>query len=347
MVGDSSMIVCSKDMTYAEPARTEIQAVAPQLLPLYEFLVKCHVSPFDQGGGNHRYVLKDLKQALILAGVRPVTWRFLHKLEPWLVRVLTKAGVLNHWPTQINRNVGLIASAGVAPVSPRVAELVLNASTVFPEGKWLELYAALTEIIFAEGCRRKAAGQDISLFAEEVRYILMWVGSIFLTDHHMPVGRWDPDWGVIYNQAITKLITSGEYPPRFENHYWHMYLAPFHCHGLYVIPLDCARLLLEEAETMAHCVYGYLNMCREDHSRIFSLRDHDGDRLATIELRRRGKDCWRLVQVRGVRNARPQQELLCIRVARETEQRFNLIWAGQVGGGVVADAAMGSGQHAA
>lgn len=347
MAGDSSMIVCSRDTKYDDLARAEIQTVMPQAMPLYDLLVEHHVSPFDQGSGNPRHVLRDIKQALILAGVKPATWRFLCQLEPWVVQVLTKAGVLKHWPTQISRNVSLLVSGGALPITPQVAELVLNAGAIFPEGKWLELYVALTEIIFAEGCRRKAAEQDAAVFAEEVRYILTWVGSRFLADRQMPVANWDVDWEVIYNQAITTLITSGEYPPRFENYCWDIYLKPFRWLGLNVVPLYCARLLLAEAQEMKHCVYGYLEMCREGYSRIFSLRDHDGDRLATIELRQWGKARWRLAQVRGVRNARPQQESLCIRVARETERRYNLVWARQVGGGVVADAAMGSDQHAA
>lgn len=346
MVGDSSMIVCSKDTKYDDLARAEIQAVAPQLLPLYELLVKCHVSPFDQGNGNPRHVLRDIKQALILAGVKPATWRFLCQLEPWLVRVLINSGELKHWPTQISRNVSLLVSGGALPIAPQVAELVLNVGAIFPEGENLESYAALTGIIFAEGCRRKTAGQDVSLFAEEVRYILMWVGVVFHAYRHMPVKKWDADWNVIYQQAITTLIMYGEYPPKFENYCWDTYLEPFHYLGLNVVPLDCARLLLEEAEAMANCVYGYLDMCRKGHSHIFSLRNQDDDRLATVEIRR-WSDCWRLVQVRGVRNARPQSASLCIYVARETERRYNLVWAGQVGGGVVADAAMGSDQHAA
>lgn len=340
MAGDFSMISCSKDMKYDDLARAEIQLVLPAAMPLYDFLVERHVPPFDQGSGNPRHVLKDIKEALILAGVRPAVWRLLCKFEPWLVQVLTMYAI-----SEINRNIDFLVSAKTPPTCPLVAELVLNASGIFPEGKLLESYTALTGIIFAEGRRRKAVGQDASLFAKEAHYVLMWVGSRFLADRYMPVKKWDADWEVIYHQAITHLVMYGEFPPTFENYCWDTRLMSFYHLGLGVVPLVCSQDLMEEAAAMVHCVYGYLDMCRKGLSRIFSLRNDD-DRLATIELRRRS-DCWRLVQVRGVRNARPQQESLCIRVARETERRFNLIRAGQVCGGVVANAAMGSDQHAA
>lgn len=325
MAGDFSMISCSKDMKYDDLARAEIQLVLPAAMPLYDFLVERHAPPFDQGSGNPRHVLKDIKEALILAGVRPAVWRLLCKFEPWLVQVLTMYAI-----SEINRNIDLLVSAKTLPTCPLVAELVLNASGIFPEGKLLESYAALAGIIFAEGRRRKAVGQDASLFAKEAHYVLMWVGSRFLADRHMPVKKWDADWEVIYHQAITHLVMHGEFPPTFKNHYWDMYLEPFRYLGLNVVPLDCARHLLEEAEAMAHCVFGYLDMCREGHSRIFSLRNHDDDRLATIELRRRS-DCWRLVQVRSICNTRPDS--LCIYVAREIERRYNLVWAKRVGRG--------------
>lgn len=315
-------------MNYDMQAQAEIQRVAPQLLPLYNFLlVEHHVSPFVQGNGNPRHALKDLKEALLSAGVRPAYWRFLCQLEPWLVRLLTtKSGVLLYWSMQINRNLALLINARVLPTCPRVAELILNAAAIFPEGKHLKSYTALAGVAFAEGRRRKEVGEDAARFAEEVRYTLMWVGSVFLAHHHMPAKKkWKAGWEVIYRGAAEYLVMYNEFPQYFNNYHWRSLLPPFHYLGLDVVPIESSRDLMEEAAAMCHCVYASAPRCREGLSRIFSLRK-DGDWLATFEIALRDGR-WRLVQVRGECNARPRSALLCIYVARKAARRYNLIWA--------------------
>jgi hypothetical protein len=63
--------------------------------------------------------------------------------------------------------------------------------------------------------------------------------------------------------------------------------------------------LLEEGAAMRHCVGSYADACAQGHSRIFSLRDADGKRLATLEIKpekSRGEVSWPIAQLRGVCN---------------------------------------------
>ncbi len=54
---------------------------------------------------------------------------------------------------------------------------------------------------------------------------------------------------------------------------------------------------------MRHCVYSYGNKCAAGTSRIFSIQDESGKRLATAEITRDVKS-WNAAQVRGYMNAR-------------------------------------------
>jgi len=67
--------------------------------------------------------------------------------------------------------------------------------------------------------------------------------------------------------------------------------------------------LLEEGAAMRHCVGSYAKSCAKGISRIFSLRDEQGNRLATLDIRRRGEagpnggPLWFADQLRGPLNA--------------------------------------------
>ena len=63
--------------------------------------------------------------------------------------------------------------------------------------------------------------------------------------------------------------------------------------------------LKEEAKAMVHCVFRYESKCVAGKSRIFSLRDSQGRRVSTIELKRKRSGEWTLEQHRGVCNAKP------------------------------------------
>lgn len=72
---------------------------------------------------------------------------------------------------------------------------------------------------------------------------------------------------------------------------------------LIIVPLSNSVDLGEEGTVMQHCVGGYWSRCQSGSSRIFSVRNLDAERLATLELSPSSTG-WRFNQVHGPRNRR-------------------------------------------
>jgi len=66
-----------------------------------------------------------------------------------------------------------------------------------------------------------------------------------------------------------------------------------------IMPINTSKMLLDEAERMKHCVFGYLGRCISGNTRIFSVRDKNtGNSIATVELLfHTGR--WNLIQLKG------------------------------------------------
>lgn len=83
--------------------------------------------------------------------------------------------------------------------------------------------------------------------------------------------------------------------------------------GYQVVALNTGRALYEDGRAMHHCVYSYAGDIIRGRARIFSVRDKDGKRVATIEynkmvtsgLRITGSHtvAWQVVQAKGPCNA--------------------------------------------
>lgn len=80
---------------------------------------------------------------------------------------------------------------------------------------------------------------------------------------------------------------------------------------------DCRELLtraelIAEGDALHHCVGGYASEVRNGHSRIFSIRHHDRQRWATLEVYRYGKDNgeWFIRQHLSFYNAPPHDDTI-------------------------------------
>lgn len=65
------------------------------------------------------------------------------------------------------------------------------------------------------------------------------------------------------------------------------------------IPLTNHRAMIEEGNSMHHCVGDYVDYCLSCVSRIFSIRDQNRKRVATLEFRRSREGGWHIAQIRG------------------------------------------------
>jgi len=70
------------------------------------------------------------------------------------------------------------------------------------------------------------------------------------------------------------------------------------------VELRSSEDLSEESDRMHHCVWTYDDKCARGLSRIFSIRDEQGQRVSTLELvRTHEKGRWQVAQNRGEGNA--------------------------------------------
>ena len=103
---------------------------------------------------------------------------------------------------------------------------------------------------------------------------------------------------------------------------WDSLLGEHEAMGFTVVPLTGELQLIEESETMLHCVADYAPQCVSGLSRLFSIRKN-GCTQATAQIER-GREpdsrTWRAAQTRGYRNRPAAGELL--QVTRMIAERY-------------------------
>ena len=91
---------------------------------------------------------------------------------------------------------------------------------------------------------------------------------------------------------------------RKRNLRWKSLIGPFAAGNYLVVPLTCSDDLRDEGEIMNHCIgRRYHRWCHDDAVRVFSIRDLDDRRLATVSIYFDFDDMrWRLEQCKGYGN---------------------------------------------
>ena len=111
---------------------------------------------------------------------------------------------------------------------------------------------------------------------------------------------------------------------------WHTALEQYNEGEYTITPLSSEYDLYQESLNMEHCVIGYGSRCAQGRSRIFSIADANGNKLATTELRPQ-VNTWIPVQTRGKRNHPVSENIqeIAQKVARhyqETRQEERPPW---------------------
>ena len=92
-----------------------------------------------------------------------------------------------------------------------------------------------------------------------------------------------------------------------RNRKWSSDLGAIEIGPFLFIPLTCTKALREDGRKMEHCVRSYVDLCRIDSARIFSIRDALSQmRIATLSLIWEN-NYWQLDQMKGPRNT----EVIC------------------------------------
>lgn len=102
-----------------------------------------------------------------------------------------------------------------------------------------------------------------------------------------------------YLNAIFNLAPKHKKKLKLE---WGSDLGECEIGGYWIVPLTTSRHLRAEGRAMRHCVGTYDELCHKNLARVFSVRDADGNRVATLSLIWRD-DYWHLEQIKGHRNA--------------------------------------------
>lgn len=89
-----------------------------------------------------------------------------------------------------------------------------------------------------------------------------------------------------------------------------------------VVPLTTSSELRREGAAMHHCVGTYDLLCATGSLRVFSIRDLDGRRLATMSLML-GPAGWQLGEIKGLMNS---EVVLLEELPVDTEQT-RIVWA--------------------
>jgi hypothetical protein len=92
---------------------------------------------------------------------------------------------------------------------------------------------------------------------------------------------------------------------RKRNLRWISLVEPFEAGNYLVVPLTCSDDLRDEGDLMSHCVGNrYHRWCYDGAVRIFSIRDFEGRRQATVSIYYDFDEMrWRLEQCKGYGNA--------------------------------------------
>ena len=111
---------------------------------------------------------------------------------------------------------------------------------------------------------------------------------------------------------------------------WNSLLGDTEEDGARAAPLTDEMQLLEEAQAMDHCVFGYGESCASGEVRIFSILEN-GERSATTEIGLQRDGTWRAVQTRGRMNR--TATAAAVATAESAARRYTEVWK------------HGSGQH--
>jgi hypothetical protein len=160
--------------------------------------------------------------------------------------------------------------------------LLLNYTDyLFPEDK----LSVFLRAVFIESNKRR---RGLKLFwNNEVSLVKDWVSAINYVDYTEAQYKSPWSWWMRKQEEWHEAIRLN---PKLRVGFteWDTLVTEFKHESYIIKPLNNSHLLYDEGKIMHHCVGGYSNQCVLGRSRIFSIQDNCGKRLATLEIRLRG-----------------------------------------------------------
>ena len=295
----------------------------PNLIWLYTFMLDEEI-PFPS-----KDTISAIKKWLAQSGVTPAGWRllangcerdFVH-VRDWIgpesdrdARTVALVNWLIYAPTLRLRQ----------PLRGALLRLFLHDSFGWfgPGGicfRNIRISLATLNVILAEAERRRSAGSLRNFVEKEVVDVMTWLEAQkpVLDKNQLRAGwpnfvrqaaRWKADCD--FNDFAG--------PLKWESCLPSIVIGPWT-----ILPLANAWVLREEALRQHHCADLYIRECLNGKCRIFSVRNLNGNRVATIGIERDGNG-WKSFGIRGLANAPVAQSLRGL--DQQIVMRYTDVW---------------------
>lgn len=150
-----------------------------------------------------------------------------------------------------------------------------------------------------EAARHEEAG-TLPAFLDELREVGAWVREGARVHRHVA-------WSTLLERART--AGSLRRAAARAELLWPAPGGAVRAGGYTAVPLNTPRALVEEGLAMRHCAVTLVPLSRRDRTRLYSLRDASGRRVATMGLLPAAPAGWRLGQVAGFANGAVSAEV--------------------------------------
>ncbi|WP_374514040.1 PcfJ domain-containing protein [Niveibacterium sp.] len=297
-------------------AYEQIERDRRRMLPLFDLLLNQHSTWVQKAvGGNPGNAMRWLRDAFITAGGTPLIWRRLYNGSAPMLTIFSML-----WREAQSRDIAmaLLGQQFLPPlrllgVLARTTMQCLDEHRGSPKHKTVMLERVLPAIL-REAKSLLDAGDRAGLlaYASEVEAQLHSLSDYLLCDDDA-IGLAGPGvaWGTLvarsraWHRDLDRRRRERDETERASAlaRRWLTAIDRFEEGGLVACALIDGQSLEEEAIAMDHCVDDYVAACLHGTSRIFSIRDAAGERVATAELTvKRGS--VRATQVLGAGNMR-------------------------------------------
>lgn len=277
-------------------------------------------------------IIKSVKTKLDGMGLTSAGWRFLLKMTPRMVQAVKRSvgmfnkGFVNH--------LNWFAKIGVMPRETLLKPLLNNAIVGFPED-----FTYVIRSAFIKASKMRTGIK--SFFQSQIQPVIDWfrnagdrhetssnifgkvparyVSCVKLDSNQRKAG-WD--WFIRQQREWHETLNLRErqkLKDKTKHEFWDSLLEEIIIDNYKIVSIVDSYSLIDEGKDMHHCVATYADRCLKGLSRIFSVRDLNDNKLATLELTNSNDKEWVVNQCRGLsnQNVSKELELICKKVAEK------------------------------
>lgn len=306
------------------------------------FFLLGKVSPDDLSDFHCPNFIDLVKSHLTKMGLTKAAWRFLLKLTPRIVSIILHSTGTGKCLVNV---LNWFAEIGVVPRHSLVKPIMnVIGHLFFTEDLTAVMRAALTKA-------SKMRSGIKTFYDGQMRLVLDWFEQsgvqhdvsrsltmrqdkgfartkLIQLDSNQRKTNWD--WFMRQQRQwhdALNLLERQRAKEATQNNTWDSLLEETFIKGFKVVPLLSSYDLIDEGKDMHHCVGSYSDNCISGKSRIFSIRDKEDNKIATLELsysvsfNGSFQNTWSVNQCRAVCNGSVSNEVK--EVAEEVAKQYN------------------------